>query len=664
MDRLFGAILRRKKAVILIFAALTVLSCFLWTGVRVNYTLADYLPDDAESTIGLERMRTEFPGALPNARVLLRGVSVTDALEIKEQISAIDGVEDVLWLDDVLDLRVPLETADAATVETYYKDGNACLSVAIATGHERGAVDAIRGLVGDAGAISGDAVHTAVTQELAAAETLKAAAFLIPLILLLLALTTRSWLEPLLFLISIGVSIVINMGLNIFFGEISFMTSSVAPLLQLAVSLDYAIFLLAAFREERERTPSLERAMKLAMKRAFPAVSASALTTIFGFLALVFMRFGIGADLGVNLAKGVTLSLVSVMVFLPALTLACAKLLDRTSHRSFLPRFDGAARGLMKCRIPALLLVLLLVVPAYLAQMNNTFTYGMGELEPASVAGRDEAAVTEAFGRSVATVVLVPRGDVAREAILSEKLADIDHVTAVVSYAHTVGAAIPPDFVGDDALSQFYSKDYARILLYADTPADGDLAFSVVEAVRGSVREVYPEGAYTFGESANLYDMRDVVTSDAVRVNWIAIAAIALVLLVTFRSISLPVLLVLTIETSIWMNLSVTYLSGSVLCYIGYLIISTVQLGATVDYAILYTDHYRAARDELPKLKAATQSLAETLQSILTSAAILASAGFIIRAVSTNEVVSQLGALLGRGTVLSALMVFLVLPGY
>lgn len=661
MEKLARLILRRRTAVIVTFLALAAVAAVLWTGVTVNDSMADYLPEDAPSTVALRTMEEEFTQSVPNARVMVPGVTVREALTIKEKLAAIDGVTQTLWLDDVLDPLTPVEVADQDIVETYYKDGTALISVTIENGREIETIAEIRALITDAGAIEGDAVHSAVTRKMAGSEALKAALFLIPLILVLLLFTTRSWLEPLLFLVSIGVSVLISMGMNFFFGDISFMTSSVAPVLQLAVSLDYAIFLLTAYREARETESDPMRAMLTAMKRSFTSVSASALTTIFGFLALVCMRFRIGADLGLNLAKGVVLSLISVMVFLPALTIACTKLLDRTVHKSLLPSFDKPARVITKLRIPALILVLIFVVPSYLAQSRNLFTYGMGELEYTTREAADERAVRETFGRSVATVVLVPKGDPAREALLSDALTDIPHVTGVVSYASMVGAQIPTEYLDADTLSQFYSDNYARLIVYADTDKEGDDAFAVVESVRGAA-SMYYDGALTLGESVSLYDMRDSITSDATLVNWLAIAAIALVLLLTFRSISLPVILVMTIETSIWINLAVPYFKGTVLCYTGFLIINTVQLGATVDYAILFTDLYREYRQILPPLKAVTRAASSAMPSILTSACILAGAGFILQLVSTNDIVSQLGGLLGRGTALSAAMVCLFLP--
>jgi predicted RND superfamily exporter protein len=662
MDIFSKLVTGHRRTVALCFALLTVISALLFLGVRVNFNIIDYLPADALSTQALTVMNAEFAQAIPNARVLLREVSVGEALAYKRQLAELDGVSGVMWLDDVLDLKAPLEMADSETVEAYYKNGSALISLTIRAGDEVAVSDAIYALIGDGNALTGDASGRAAMQKITSAETMNSMLILVPLILVILVLSTGSWLEPLLFLAVIGVSIVINMGTNIFFGEVSFITNAVGPILQMAVSLDYAIFLLHAFDDYRKQTDDVFFAMRLAMKRALPAVAASAATTVFGFAALVFMRFRIGSDLGLILAKGILFSFISVMVFLPALTLCCYKLIDRTKHRKILPEFKNVGKHLLKIRIPALLLVLLLVVPSFLAQRRNDFNYGFSELNRNSRSGRDSAAVEAEFGRQNIIVLLVPKGDAGREAALSAAYGALEHVTRVVSYAETVGAEIPGEILDAAVTEQFYSERYSRVLLYTDAPDEGETAFALVEQVERTAREYYGEDFYALGTSVNLYDMKNVITKDNNTVNLSAIAAIAFVLLCTFRSLSLPVLLLLTIEAAIWINLSVPYFTSNSLCYIGYLVISTVQLGATVDYAILLSDHYKVSRKTLPKRAAIQKTLGDTFASILVSAAILSLSGFTLWFTSSNPIVSELGFLLGRGTILSMLLVVCFLP--
>jgi predicted RND superfamily exporter protein len=361
------------------------------------------------------------------------------------------------------------------------------------------------------------------------------------------------------------------------------------------------------------------------------------------------------------LVKGITLSFLSVMVFLPALTLVLLKALDKTRHRAFLPKLKGVGGKLLKARIPCLIFVLILIVPCVLASNHNAYIYGNGKSAPTGRGGKSAAQIAERFGESNPVVLLVPRGDTAREKALCDELAKIEHVNAVVSYASMVGTAIPDGYLPAEITAQFYSEHWARIILYTDTESEGDEAFAAVRAIQKTAGEYYDE-VYSLGESANLYDMKNVVESDAPTVNLIAILAILLVLFISFRSFSLPLLLLFTIEAAVYLNLAVPYFQGSPLCYIGYLVISTVQLGATVDYAILLTDNYRLNRERLDKRAALSEALDEHLISILISGAILACAGFCLMLTSSNPIVSELGLLLGRGTLLSMAMVAFVLP--
>ncbi|MBQ9833516.1 MAG: MMPL family transporter [Clostridia bacterium] len=632
------------------------------TLVPVKYNLTEYLPDKAASTVALKTMNEEFTGAIDNARVLVPNVSVQEALVYKSAIAEIDGVAGVTWLDDNVKITEPLETIDQAMIEEYYKDECAIMSVIIESGKEVVAINAIRELVGEEGAVTGEAAGSAQSQESASSEAIQIISLLIPLLIVILLCSTNSYFEPFVLLIGIGVSVLINMGTNIFLGSISYITSSVAPILQLAVSLDYAIFLLHSFASNRKKTPDIEQAMKAAIKESFPAVSASALTTLFGFLVLCFMRFKIGIDMGLTLAKGIALSLTSCMVFLPAFTLICCPLLDKTTHKSFMPSFRKVGVFATKIRIVAFIAVLVLIIPCFMAQNKINFTYGTGEVDATSRAGRDSMLIESKFGQSSPIVILVPRGNAAKEDRLTRELQDLDAVTSVISYASMAGIEIPTDYLEPETLALLYSDAYSRIIIYADIPTEGTEAFTFVERIRALADKYYPGEALSCGESVNIYDMKDIITNDNTLVNVLAIIAIGIILLFTFKSLSLPIMLILTIESGIWINLSIPYFTGSVVCYIGYLVINTVQLGATVDYAILFTDNYLKNRKKAFPVTACVMTISETLPSILVSGLILTGAGFLVGFVSANGVVSQLGTLLGRGAFMSMCVVLFFLP--
>lgn len=402
--------------------------------------------------------------------------------------------------------------------------------------------------------------------------------------------------------------------------------------------------------------------MRLAMKRSFPAIAASASTTFFGFMALTFMNFEIGSDLGVNLVKGIVLSFISVMVFLPALTITFYKWIDKTEHKPIVPIFKNIGRRVLKFRIPSIILVFIIVVPAFLAQNNTDFIYGTGEQPDNMRVGKDERAIEEVYGKSTPLVLLVPKGDIAKEEELVQELENVENVSSVLAYVNTVSAAIPPEYLEESMISQFYSDNFARIILNTKTDSEGEEAFAFIDKVKDMAENYYGNDSYVLGESVTLYDMKQTVEADNLVVNILTIVAIALVLLVTFRSISMPIILLLTIQAAVWINLSVPYFMDTSLVYVGYLIVSTVQLAATVDYAILLSEAYKENRKEMPAMKAIKKTINEKIFSILISASILSSVGFILAWTSTNPIVSSIGLLLGRGALLAFILVVFFLP--
>ena len=671
MEQFIRTTLNHRRVVISVFLiAMVICACFI-PFVRTNYNMVDYLPDDAQSTTAVRIMSDEFESAMPNTNVMVRDITIPQALDIKRTMLAMDGVEDVVWLDIAVDLTKPLDVLDRSTVETYYRVnpdnpsvGTALYQATVASGEESPTIAALRGLVdsyGEGNAVTGEAADTAFTQDQVVDQVLSAAVVLGPIIIILLILSTMSWIEPILFLAAICLSIVFNMGTNIVLGEVSFMTFSISPILQLAVSLDYAIFLLHAFAAERQTRTDVEEAMVQASVKSIPAIASSAVTTLFGFAALAVMQFQIGADLGLNLVKGIVFSFVTVAIFLPSLTLTLYRLIDKTAHRRFIPTFRNVDKGLSKIRIPAMVLVFILIVPAFLGQSHNAFTYLNTVPDVNYRNGADNVAVMDEFGEQNAMAILVPRGDIASEAALSSDLEHLDGVKSVLSYATAVGATIPEAVAGDEALKQFYSPNYARIVTYLNTDIESEEAFALVQTVQDTTAKYY-DTFYSAGQTASLYDMKQIVSVDNVRVSLTAIIAIAIVLIITFRSIALPIALMLAIEAGIWINLSIPYFTGVSMNFIGYLVINTVQLGATIDYGILLTSHYLARRRIEPPREAIRHALGETFVSLVVSAAILAAAGFALYGTSAMSAVSSLGFLLGRGALLSLVMVTCFLP--
>lgn len=662
MSDIAAKIILYKKPIVIIFMFLTVLSAITMSFVSINYNMSDYMPENAPSTKAVEVMREEFDSPLSNTSVMLYNITLQEALLYKDLLEQIDGVSDVIWLDNVIDLKIPLEMAEKEIVEAYYKDNNALFSLTIRQGDEVAVTDAIYELIGEDNAMAGEAVGTAISQKMAATETMYAALLLVPIIIIILILSTTSWIEPVFFLTAIGVSVIINLGTNIFIGDISFVTQSVAPILQLAVSLDYAIFLLHSFSDYRKKVDNPEEAMRLAIKKPFPAIAASAATTFFGFMALTFMQFEIGADLGINLVKGILLSFICVMVFLPAVTITFYKWIDKSQHRPLFPHFNSIGEGVMKVRVASVLIVFLLIIPAYLGQQETMFIYGIGEQPETTRLGMDVTAIDEVFGKTTPIVLLVPKGDVAKEVQLEQDLENIDHVTNVMSYNQAVSSVIPPEYLEKSITDRFHSDNYSQIILFADTDSEGDTAFKVVETVLDLAEAYYGDEFLAVGESVSLYDMKKVITRDNIVVNALSVIAIGIVLLFTFKSISIPVILLLTIQSSVWINLAVPYFTATPLVFVGYLVVSTVQLAATVDYAILFTENYLENRKKMFAKPSIIKTLNEKTFSISISVAILSSVGFILWLTSTNPIVSSIGLLIGRGALLAFLMVLFFLP--
>ncbi len=664
MERISRFILKQKIAIIVLFAVLTGVSAIASTMVGINYKLSDYLPADAPSTVALNMMEERFDQTIPNLSVYIERVSIPEAMDFKETLTKQPGVMSVLWLDDVLDVYTPLQMQDAEMVEGWYRDGGALFSVTMEEDHIADNIASLRVLVGDRGVLSGDAVNQAASQGATADEIPKIILFVVPLVLLILLLSTSSWFEPVLFLLAIGVAVLLNMGTNIFLGKVSFVTNASSGILQLAVSMDYAVFLLHSFARYRQQGHDIQDAMSKAMAESFSSIAASAATTVIGFAVLVLMRFRIGADMGIVLAKGILFSFISVVVLLPVMAMFTTKLMDRTHHRPLLPKFIGFGKVVGRVCIPFAILVVILIIPGYLGQRNNLFIYGSsGMASEGSREKMDTERIESIFGKSVQMVLLVPEGDIVKEKQLGKALDEIAHVTNVISYANYVGAEIPKEILPKEQLSQFRSGGYSRLILYVSTPDEGDEAFAVVNAVRATAREYYPGEYQLVGQSVVNYDLMDTIVNDNKVVNVTVVISIGLVLLITFRSLSIPLILLLVIQGATWINLSAPYFMGDSLNYIGYQIISSVQLGATVDYGILFATQYMANRKKMDKRSAVWNTVAGSAASILTPASILTIAGMMLGFISSNGIISQLGAILGRGAILSAILVLTVLPG-
>ena len=375
MQKFYRGIVNHPKLIITIFLLLTVICAVLQSMVGVNYDMTAYLPEDSHSTVSLELMENEFEGGIPNARVMIRDVTIPEALEYKEKLLACDGVTDVMWLDDAASIYVPLNQLDADTVETYYKDNTALFTVTISEDKRIEAVDAIRAVIGDENAMSGEAVSTAIATTSTVDQIMIITIFAVICVLVILFITTTSWIEPLIVLGGIGVAVIINMGTNLIFGEISFVTNAAGSILQLAVSLDYSVFLMHRFEECLRENPDPKSAMVDALCKSTTSILSSGLTTVIGFIALIFMRFGIGPDLGLALAKGIAISLICVFVFMPVFISLCRR---RSTALSY-PAFQNSARLFIMRSFRWFVFLLLWLFHLTLPLIKMTFTMVQAE---------------------------------------------------------------------------------------------------------------------------------------------------------------------------------------------------------------------------------------------------------------------------------------------
>ena len=664
MKKFYKWVVDHPKLIISVFAILFVICLICKPMISVDYDMNDYLPKDSKSTVALDVMNEEFDGGVPNARVMVENVTIPEALEYKDKIKNVDGVTDVTWLDDAVSIEEPIETMDTDTVENYYKDGNALFSVTIESDKRIEAVNAIREIIGDDNAMTGSAVSTATATQTTVKEIGKISVFAVLFVIIVLVFTTTSYFEPVVIMIGLGAAVLINAGSNIIFGEISFVTNAAGNILQLAVSLDYSVFLLHRFTECRKNNPDAKSAMVEALTMSTSSILSSGLTTVIGFVALCLMQFRIGPDLGRALAKGIAISLITVFIFMPVLILSTYKWIDKFEHRPLVPQFNKFGKFVQKITIPVLIIFIMVIAPAYLASISNSFNYGASKIfGPKTQLGADTEKIQDIFGKSDTYVLIVPKEDKATQKKLSDDLHKISQVSSIISYVDTVGMEIPESYLDEETYSKLCSDKYTRMVISVDAEYEGEETFELVKQIRKTAEKYYPDEWYLAGEGVSTYDLMDTITADMTKVNLVAIGAVFVVLLLTLRSFILPVILVLSIETAIWINLSIPYFTDSKIFYIAYLIISSIQLGATVDYAILMTERYKEYRQTFNKKDAIVNTLSAVTVSILTSGSVLTVVGFLLGIISTHGLLSQLGYFLGKGTLCSLAIVLFALPG-
>lgn len=661
-------IIHKRRWIEKIFSVLFVFSLLCIPLVGVNYDLTKYLPDDAPSAQALDIMEKEFtyPGI---GRVLLQDVTLREAKDIKDRIADVDGVDMILWCDSTTNIYGSSEFIDYDDIEDYYKDGDAYMDITFlesdSSDRTHAAVKEIQKIIDGKGVMAGSAASDTELGPTINTEVAHVMILAVVVIFLILTLTTTSWFEPLLFLMVMGIAIVIGMGTNLFFGEISFMSNAVGAVLQLACSMDYSIFLLHAFTREKESGVEPEQAMANALRTAISSIGASGATTVVGFLALALMRFGIGRDMGFVLAKSILCSLGTVLLLMPALILRYQSRIERTAHRSFMPSFHKMGEFAYHIRVPLTVIVLLLVVPCYVGQGMANFSYGNEALtnSPGMDIYENEQLMNEKFGRSNMMLALVPVGDNVTEKAMTDELDGLPYVRMSLGLASALPSGIPEDFLPESITGQLHSKNWSRIIINVRSAGESETAFQYTDEIRGIVQKYYPnEDTYVLGVTPATQDIRDIITADYSSVNVLSLLGVALVVAITYKSLFLPLVVLIPIESAVFINTALPYIYGQRTMFLGFIIVSCVQLGATIDYSILMTGNYLDARARSSKKDAAIHTVEQSALSILTSGFILAVAGYGLFFLTSVDAVGSLGRLIGRGALLSMFLVLFMLP--
>ena len=662
-----GFIVDHNKGIRRVFLILLFISLLFTPFVNINYDLTKYLPANAPSKAAINKMEETF-GYPGTARLMLKDVTVYEANAMKQQLEKIEGVDRILWLDTTENVYESNSFMKDDDVSDYYKDNKAVMDVTFVKGDSskltHKAIDKIEEIIGDKGYLVGSAPQNKFTEEEVSSQMNLILAIGVIFVFLVLLVTTSSWFEPVLFLSVIGTAIFINRGTNIFLNSISFITNNVSAVLQLAVSMDYSIFLLNAYKVEQKKETDKTVALKNALRTSIKTISASSLTTFVGFIVFVIMKFSMGFDLGIVLAKGIVCSIFSIVFFMPSLILSWMPIIEKTRHREFLPEFDKTSKFVNKVSKGFFIFALVILIPSYVAQGMTNFMYGndaVGAGEGTLLYEHSEE-INKVFGRSNLNVILVPANNNVTERALAEKLKSLDYVKSVTSLADTLPEGIPERIIPSDTASLLHKAGYARILVFTKTKGESKLAYKAANEIKQTVNEYYPNENYITGNTYATMDMENILKDDYNKVNNLSLLGVFLVVAFSFKSVLLAVLAMIPIEMAIFVNMSFSYIYGTKLAFIGYIVVSSIQLGATVDYAILSISNYRELRKRLNKKESAIKMTKFSMHSILTSGTILVICGYVVSFISKLPAIGQLGHLIGRGAIVSMTFVIFLLP--
>ena len=661
-------IAKHRVLMLLIGFLLVIPSVIGIANTRVNYDLLSYLPEHLETVKGQDIMVDEY-GMGAFSMVVVENMKMKDIQALEDKFSEVPHVKDVLWYDDVADISLPVEMIPKDLREAFFK-GNATMMLVLfddttSSDNSMEAVEEMRKIADEQCFISGMTGVVADIKNLALKELPIYVVIAALLSLLVLELTSGSFVVPVLFLISIGLAILYNLGSNIFLGETSYITKALTAVLQLGVTMDYSSFLLNSYEENKRRFPGeKERAMGHAIANTFKSVAGSSVTTIAGFIALCVMTFALGRDLGIVMAKGVLIGVICCVTILPSLVLVFDKAIEKTQHRHLLNNMDRPSTFITKHYKAWILIFLVLLFPAIYGNNHTEIYYNIAESLPDTLDSNvANATLKEDFDMSNIHMVLMDKN---MDSLDKQKMFDqIDQVEGVkwtISKNSLIGPSVPDSMIPSDIKSMLQSDDYEIAFICSEYESATDQVNEQIAQIDQIVK-LYDTTGMVIGEAPLMKDLQDVTDTDLIRVNALSIIAIFIIIMIVFKSISLPIILVAVIEFAIMVNMAIPYYQGTSLPFVASIVIGAIQLGATVDYAILMTTRYQKERQRgKDKMEAISIAHKISMPSIISSGLSFFAATFGVACYSQVEMIGSICTLLARGAIISMIVVILVLP--
>ena len=667
IEKIAHTLTRKPRFVALVAVLMLIPAGLGFVATRINYDILSYLPQDLPSSQGEQLLEEPFQMAA-TSMLIVEGMPAGYTNRLIQDIKDVPGVSSAVWISNLVGIQVPVEMIPADFREMFFSGQATMMLIQYdhpgASDETMEAIQQVRNVCDGRCFLAGFSVVIKDTRDVMDSELPVFVGLAVLLALVAMSVTLESTVLPFVYLASIGMAVVYNFGSNIFLGEISYITKAIAAVLQLGVTMDYSIFLYHRYEEEREHYEDKRDAMTQAIIAAFRSLSGSSMTTIAGFLALCFMRLTLGKDIGIVMAKGVVLGVATVILVLPSLVLVFDKQIDRHHHRTLIPSFDRVNRMIYKARVPLVILTLVLFLPAVYAQKHANIYYKLDESLPRdlpSIVSNEK--LKDDFDMATSHFVVL-RDDLssADMAEMEEQLEDIPGITSLVSYHSMLGTGIPDFFIPDTVKDMLRQEGYQLMMINSSYAPATDEVSTQMDAMNEILHRYDPEAMIT-GEGAMYRDLIDTSSVDFRVTNYISIAAIFLIIAIVFRSITIPAVLVATIELAIFINQGICYFTGTEIPFIAPTIISCVQLGATVDYAILMTSRFQEElKKGLTRKEAIQIAACSSDASIVTSALVLFCATLGVSFVSSIDLIGAICVMLARGALISAVVSIFLMP--